>query len=211
MLVLGLTGGIGSGKSIVAEMFRTLGAKVVSADDLARMIVQPGSPTLARIARRFGAAVLCEGGALNRAWLAKKIFSDPQARLDLDHITHPAIAELARRRFAALAQESATLIVYDAPLLFEAGADTQVDAVVVVSVAEEVQLQRLMLRDGLDEQAARSRMDSQMPLDEKLARADYVIDNNGSLEQTRDQVVALMARLVPGMKGTDPHASGNAG
>ncbi|ABA88016.1 dephospho-coenzyme A kinase [Syntrophotalea carbinolica DSM 2380] len=211
MLVLGLTGGIGSGKSIVAEMFRTLGAKVVSADDLARMIVQPGSPTLARIARRFGAEVLCEGGALNRAWLAKKIFSDPQARLDLDRITHPAIAELARRRFAALAQASATLVVYDAPLLFEAGADTQVDAVVVVSVAEEVQLQRLMLRDGLDEQAARSRMDSQMPLDEKLARADYVIDNNGSLEQTRDQVVALMARLVPGMKGPDPHASGSAG
>lgn len=211
MLVLGLTGGIGSGKSIVAEMFRALGAKVVSADDLARIIVQPGSPTLARIARRFGAAVLCGDGTLNRAWLAKKIFSDPQARLDLDRITHPAIAELARRRFAVLAQESATLVVYDAPLLFEAGADAQVDAVVVVSVAEEVQLQRLMLRDGLDEKAARSRMASQMPLGEKLARADYVINNNGSLEQTRDQVAALIARLVPGMKDSDPHSSGSDG
>lgn len=211
MLILGLTGGIGSGKSIVAEMFRALGAKVVSADDLARVIVQPGSPTLARIAQRFGAAVLGEDGALNRAWLAKKIFSDPQARLDLDRITHPAIAELARRRFAVLEQESAELVVYDAPLLFEAGADAQVDAVVVVSVAEEVQLQRLMFRDSLDEQAARSRMASQMPLGEKLARADYVINNNGSLDQTRDQVVALMARLVSGMKGPDPHSSGSAG
>lgn len=207
MLVLGLTGGIGSGKSVVAEMFRRMGAEVVSADELAREIVQPGSPTLQNIVDRFGAEVLCSDGTLDRAWLAKRIFSDHQARLDLDRITHPAIADLARRRFAALARKKSRLIIYDAPLLFEAGADAQVDAVVVVAVEEAVQLKRLMDRDGLDEHSARARMASQMPLGLKVARADYVIDNNGTLENTRQQVTVLMAQMVPGMADGDSRRS----
>lgn len=197
MLVLGLTGGIGSGKSVVAEMFRTLGAKVVSADGLAREIVRPGSPVLSRIADRFGEEVLCADGTLNRPWLAKKIFADPVARRDLDRITHPAIAELARRRFSGLAAQGTRVAVYDCPLLFEAGVDVVVDAVVVVAVDDSTQLRRLMMRDGLDESAARARVAAQMPLEEKVARADYVIDNNGGLERTRRQVAALMARLDP--------------
>lgn len=197
MLVLGLTSGIGGGKSVVAGMFQSLGAAVVSADELAREIVRPGSPVLERIAAHFGDEALREDGNLNRPWLAEKIFSDPRARRALDRITHPAIAELARRRFAALAQAGARLVVYDAPLLYEAGADAQVDAVVVVAVGEALQLQRLMARDGLERQAARARIAAQMPLAQKIARADYVIDNNGSLEDTRRQVVALMKRLAP--------------
>lgn len=198
MLVLGLTGGIASGKSMVAGMFQNLGAEVVSADDLARDVVRPGSAILARIAEQFGNQVLRSDGGLNRPVLAEKIFSDPQARKALDRITHPAIAELASRRFKALAQKGSRIVVYDAPLLYEAGADKQVDEVVVVAVDAETQLRRLMLRDGLDQLAAKARIDAQMPLVQKIARADYVIDNNGSLEATRQQVVALMARLDPG-------------
>ena len=201
MLVLGLTGGIASGKSVVAEMFQRLGAEVVSADDLARELVRPGSKTLARIAERFGIEVLQSDGSLNRPFLAEKIFSDPQARKVLDRITHPAIAELAAERFRAFAQKGVRIVVYDAPLLYEAGADSQVDRVVVVAVDETTQLQRLMMRDGLDRQAAKARVEAQMPLVQKIARADYVIDNNGSLEAARHQVVALMARLVPEMDG----------
>jgi dephospho-CoA kinase len=201
MLVLGLTGGIASGKSVVAEVFQSLGAEVVSADDLAREVVRPGSPTLARIVERFGAEVLRKDGELNRPYLAEKIFSDPQARKELDHITHPAIADLARQRFEDFAREGARIVVYDAPLLYEAGADAQVDGVVVVAVDDATQLRRLMLRDGLDPLAARARMAAQMPMVQKIARADYVIDNNGSLEATRQQVVALMARFVPGGVG----------
>jgi dephospho-CoA kinase len=204
MLVLGLTGGIGSGKSVVARMFGDLGAEVVSADELAREVVRPGSHILARIAERFGVEMLCSDGSLDRVRLAKRIFSDRQARQELDRITHPAIADLARQRFQALAQQKARIVVYDAPLLFESGGDAQVDAVVVVAVDEALQLKRLMARDGLDKQAARSRMDSQMPLSLKVARADYVIDNNGSLEDTRRQVKALMARLSRSATGGDP-------
>lgn len=201
MLVLGLTGGIASGKGMVAGIFQSLGAEVVSADDLAREVVRPGSAILACIAERFGNEVLRSDGVLNRPLLAEKIFSNPQARKVLDRITHPAIAELASRRFKMFAQQGARIVVYDAPLLYEAGADTQVDRVVVVVVDEATQLRRLMLRDGLDRVAAKARIDSQMPLVQKIARADYVIDNNGSVEATHQQVLDLMARLVPEMAG----------
>lgn len=197
MLVLGLTGGIASGKSMVAEMFQRLGAEVVSADVLAREVVRPGSKTLACIAERFGNEVLQSDGSLNRPFLAEKIFSDPQARKALDRITHPAIADLASRRFEEYAQKGARIVVYDAPLLYEAGADAQVDRVVVVAVDEATQLRRLMLRDGLDRMAAKARIDAQMSLEHKIARAHYVIDNNGSLEATRKQVMVLVARLFP--------------
>lgn len=202
MLVLGLTGGIASGKSVVSGMFRSLGAEVVCADELAREVVRPGSHALARIVERFGAEVLRSDGELDRPYLAAKIFSDPQARKALDQMTHPAIAELARQRFAAFARQGARMVIYDAPLLYEAGADALVDEVVVVAVEEETQLQRLRLRDGLDLQAAKARMAAQMPMAQKLARANYVIDNNGSLEITRQQVMALVARLIPAERDT---------
>jgi dephospho-CoA kinase len=141
-MVLGLTGGIASGKSTVANIFRELGARVVSADELAREVVRPGSVTLQEIVARFGPEVLDEAGNLNRRMMAERIFSNRGERAALNRITHPAIARLAARRFREMERAGARLIVYDAPLLFEAGAAGQVDAVLVVTIAPDRQLKR---------------------------------------------------------------------
>ena len=169
-MILGITGGIASGKTLATRIFRQLGAVVVSADDLAREVVAPGSPTLARLAERFGAGILLPDGALDRAALA-----------------------VARLRESA-AQER-PLIVYEAPLLYEAGAEGRVDAVLVVTVSEENQVQRLMARDGLTRRAALERIAAQMPQAEKAARADFVIDNDGTPEELEAAVGELFRRL----------------
>ncbi len=207
-MVLGLTGGIASGKSTVAEIFRELGAQVVSADELAREVVRPGSVTLQEIADRFGAEVLDEAGNLNRRMLAERIFSNAGERAALNRITHPAIAKLAARRFREIERSGVRLIVYDAPLLFEAGAEGQVDAVLVVTVQPDQQLKRLMDRNGLSRSEAMARIASQMSQQEKTARADFLIDNSGSVEETRQQVKALMARLETGRESGIPRKPG---
>jgi dephospho-CoA kinase len=207
-MVLGLTGGIASGKSTVAEIFRELGARVVSADELAREVVRPGSVTLQEIVARFGTEVLDEGGQLNRRLLAERIFSNAGERAALNRITHPAIARLAARRFREIKREGARLIVYDAPLLFEAGAESQVDAVLVVTIEPGQQLKRLMARNGLSRSEAMARIASQMSQQEKTARADFLIDNSGSVEKTRQRVRALMARLETGRESGIPRKPG---
>jgi dephospho-CoA kinase len=194
-MVLGITGGIASGKSTVGDMFRKRGVPVVSADQLAREAVRPGSSTLARLVERFGKKILAADGSLARENLARLIFADEAARADLNAITHPAIAALAEGRLAELRNRGATLIAYEAPLLFEAGAEGRVDQVLLVWVDPQVQLQRLMARDGLDETEARIRIAAQMPLAEKAARADFVIDNSGPPAVTEEQVAALFTRL----------------
>lgn len=194
-MVLGVTGGIASGKTTVAQAFKELGAVVVSADELAREIVSPGCSTLRQIAEYFGSRALLADGTLNRPFLAELIFNDNEARRALNRITHPAIAALAGKRLREAERGGAPLVVYDAPLLFEAGADRQVEKVLVVAVDEEVQLRRLMARDGIGREQALARIAAQMPLTEKIARADYVVDNSGSPEETRRQVSALMERL----------------
>ena len=193
-MILGITGGIATGKSSVAKIFRELGAAVLSADELAREVVAPGSPLLARLAERFGATVLREDGGLDRPALAAIIFADPQARRDLDGLMHPAIATLAETRLRELAARS-PLGVYEAPLLFEAGAEGRVDAVLVVTADDETQLRRLMARDGVDEGAARARIAAQMPLAEKVRRSDYVIDNSQGPEAAEQAVRELFTRL----------------
>ncbi|TRO78571.1 dephospho-CoA kinase [Trichloromonas acetexigens] len=193
-MILGITGGIATGKSSVAKIFRELGATVLSADELAREVVAPGSPLLARLAERFGATVLREDGGLDRPALAAIIFADPQARRDLDGLMHPAIATLAETRLRELAARS-PLVVYEAPLLFEAGAEGRVDAVLVVTADDETQLRRLMARDGVDEGAARARIAAQMPLAEKVRRSDYVIDNSQGPEAAEQAVRELFTRL----------------
>jgi dephospho-CoA kinase len=195
-MILGITGGIATGKSVVTQTFRALGAAVVSADELAREVVRPGSTTLQRLVKRFGPSILREDGTLNRAALADLIFSDSQARKDLNGITHPAIAALAEHRLKELVQEGKPLIVYEAPLLFEAGAERRVDAVLVVKVDDHVQLQRLMARDGISEAEAKARISAQMSQQEKASRADYLIDNSNSLGKTVAQVKSLFKRLV---------------
>lgn len=194
-MVLGITGSIASGKTTVALMFQELGAVVVSADVLAREIVEPGSEVLARIAEHFGQRVMREDGVLNRPFVANLIFNDKRARKELNGITHPAIAELAAQKLREAELSGAPLVIYDAPLLFEAGADRQVDKVLVVRVREEVQLARLMDRDGISRQQALARVASQMPQAEKIARADFVVDNSGTPRQTKEQVRSLMERL----------------
>lgn len=195
-LVLGLTGGIAAGKSSVAAIFAECGATVVSADQLAREVVAPGTPVLQELAAAFGAAILTAGGELDRDRLGRLVFADPQARLKLNAITHPAIARLAATRLAALRQTQVPLVVYEAPLLFEAGAQGRVDRVLAVIAALQVQCERLCARDHLDPAAARERIAAQWPQAEKVARADYVIDNSGPLEATRRQVLALHQHLL---------------
>lgn len=207
-MVLGITGSIASGKTTVALAFQELGAVVVSADVLAREVVRPGSEVLARIAEQFGPQAVRSDGTLDRRFVADVIFNDPQARKALNDITHPAIAELAAQRLREAELGGAPLVIYDAPLLYEAGADRQVDKVLVVSVREDVQLARLMGRDGIRRQQALARIASQMPQEEKIARADFVVDNSGTLQQTRGQVRSLMERLCSS-RNPDRHESGS--
>ena len=195
-MILGVTGGIASGKSAVTKIFRSLGAAVVSADELAREAVRPGSDTLRRLVERFGRQILLPDGTLDRKALAARIFADPRQREELNRITHPAVAALSVERLGQLAASGERLIVYEAPLLFEAGAEHRVDAVLVVRVDPLLQLKRLMDRDGICEKEARDRVASQMPQEEKVARADYVIDNSGSPEETEAQVRNLFRRLT---------------
>ncbi len=195
-MILGLTGSIASGKSTVADCFVECGAILVSADQLAREVVNPGSPTLAQLVDVFGLDILTAGGNLDREIMAEKVFADPGARRILESVTHPAIAHLAECRLAELQKVPHDLIVYEAPLLFEAGAESRVDEVLVVVVDPAVQLQRLLERDKLNEAAARQRIAAQLPQADKVQKADYVIDNSGPLQETRAMVEALYDYLV---------------
>ncbi len=195
-MILGLTGSIASGKSFVADCFVECGAILVSADLLAREVVNSGTPTLAKLVDVFGMDILTPGGSLNRELLAQKVFTDPVARRKLDSITHPAIAHLAESRLAELKSSPHDLIVYEAPLLFEAGAESRVDQVLMVVVDPSIQLARLQQRDNLNETEARQRISSQWPQADKVQRSDFVIDNSGSLQQTRAMVAALYHYLT---------------
>lgn len=190
-LVLGLTGGIASGKSSVAAIFAELGAVVVSADQLAREAVAPGSPALQELAAAFGRAILGAGGELDREALGRMVFADPAARERLNAITHPVIARLALARLGELRRLQVPLVVYEAPLLFEAGAESRVDQILMVVIDPAVQRQRLAERDHLDPAGIEARITAQWPQAAKVVRADFVIDNSGPLEQTRRQVAAL--------------------
>ncbi|MGE4578568.1 MAG: dephospho-CoA kinase [Desulfuromonadales bacterium] len=196
MMVVGVTGGIATGKSAVVEQFRQLGAAVISADELAREIVRPGEEALAQLVARFGQDILQADGTLDRKALAEIIFADPAARQDLNQITHPAIARLAAARIASLQRQGEALVIYEAPLLFEAGAESRVDRVLVVTAPAEVQRRRLMARDGLDDQAAQARITAQMPLADKVRRADFVVENAGSIDELATQVRELYGRLL---------------
>ena len=196
-LILGITGNIASGKSTVAGAFAKLGAALVDADQLARDVVAPGSALLAQLVARFGQEILQEDGQLNRERLGEIIFSDADARRELNALMHPAIGQLAVETLQRLKNlPGVPLVVYEAPLLFEAGAEGRVDKVLVVKLDPQVQLKRLMQRDGFDEAAARKRIAAQMSQEEKMARADYVIDNSGTVEEALLQVEKLWEQLV---------------
>jgi dephospho-CoA kinase len=196
MYVIGLTGGIASGKSVVSRRWAEHGAVVVDADLLAREVVEPGQPALAAIAREFGDSVIAADGGLDRPALGALIFSDAAARLKLNGITHPAVWARAKELFEA-ADPDAT-VVYDVPLLAEAAADRPLrfDRIVVVDASQETRVRRLVELRGLSEEEARRRIASQAGDAERLAIADDVIDSNGTLDETLAGADALWAKLA---------------
>ena len=194
MLRVGLTGGIGSGKSLVAELLRALGAVVVDADLVARDVVEPGTPALAEIAQRFGTGVIRPDGALDRPALAEIVFRDSHALADLNAITHPRIAERSAELIAAA--PDGAVVVYDMPLLVENGLAAAYDVVLVVDCPDDVRLQRLVRLRGMDPADARARMAAQASRQERLDVADFVVDNSGPPELTRAQVEALWPQLA---------------
>ena len=186
---VGLTGGIGSGKSTVVDMLADMGAAVVDADEIARRVVAPGSSVLGRLAEKFGSDILLGDGTLDRALLAERAFADERGTRRLNEITHPAIREQAERDISR-AEETSEIVVYEMPLLVESGQVSLVDVVVVVDVPESVQIDRAVLR-GMDETDVRQRMLRQASREQRLEAADAVIDNSGSLDATRAQVGVL--------------------
>nr|WP_320049666.1 dephospho-CoA kinase [uncultured Desulfuromonas sp.] len=198
-MILGVTGGIASGKSTVVALLAELGAQVVSADQLSRELVEPGQPALDALVARFGTSILNADGTLDRSGLGEKVFADAAARQDLEAILHPAIAQLSTQRLREASQRVGPqgLVVYEAPLLYEAHAENRVDQVLTVTVHAAVQLERLMTRDQCDAAAARQRIAAQMSQEEKARRADYIIDNSADLTTLRDNVVQLFHRLCP--------------
>lgn len=194
--VIGLTGGIASGKSTVARILRELGAPVIDADQLARQVVEPGTPALADVVARFGEDVLDDDGRLDRQKLGAIVFNDDEARAALNAIVHPRIAEASQAAIAAHVAAGAKAVVYEAALLVENEAYGWMHALVVVSLPEDEQRRRLMARDDISADEADARLRSQLPLADKVAVADYVIDNSGTLEQTRRQTEQVWAAVT---------------
>ncbi|MEW6279412.1 MAG: dephospho-CoA kinase [Candidatus Eremiobacterota bacterium] len=196
-LRLGLTGGIASGKSTVAERLRQHGAVLLDADQVSRDLTKPGSPVLAELAASFGAEILRPDGSLDRPRLGRIAFADPSNLARLNSITHPPIWKEIHHRLGELSRHN-PVVVLMAPLLLEHGGEGCVDQVWVVHVSPQAQLDRLVQRDGLSEQAARERVQAQMAPAERLKRADVVIDNSGPLQETLGQVdAAWRDRILP--------------
>jgi len=199
MYLIGLTGGIASGKSVVARRLAELGAVHVDADVLAREVVEPGTPGLAAIAEEFGSGILQADGSLDRPALGAIVFSDPEKRLALNAITHPAVWRRARELFdAAEAADPRAVVVYDVPLLVEAAGERPIsfDLVVVVNASTATRLQRLVELRGMTREEAAHRLNSQATDTERLAIADVVIDSNGTLDETLAQVDMLWANVT---------------
>jgi len=197
MRVVGLTGGIASGKSTVSAMFRALGAEVIDADQLARQVVEPGTPGVEEVSRRFPGVVDAQG-RLDRAALAARIFADPAERAALEAILHPRIQLEARRRIGALEQAGVPVALYDAALLFENGLQRNLQGVVLVWAPEEAQRRRLAARDGLPPAEVEARLAAQMPLSRKRTLATWEVDNGGSLADTEAQVRRIWEEIRRG-------------
>ncbi|HEX8004047.1 MAG TPA: dephospho-CoA kinase [Mycobacteriales bacterium] len=195
MLRVGLTGGIGSGKSEVAALLAGHGAYVIDSDVLAREVVAPGTPGLAAVVEEFGEGVLAPDGTLDRAALAAVVFGDPDARARLNAIVHPLVGAAAAERYAAAPPDA--VVVHDVPLLVEAGMVPLFDVVVVVDAPEDVRLARLARR-GLTEADARARIAAQASREERNAAATYVVTNDGTLDDLRDRVAELWRILTNG-------------
>ncbi len=196
MIIAGLTGGIASGKSTISRFLSDAGAHVVDADKIAREVVKPGTPGYDAILAFFGRTILLPDGDIDRKRLGEIIFNEPDKKARLDAIVHPLVFERSGEMIAQIATETPdAVVIMDVPLLMEADMERDLEAVIVVYVPETLQLERLMNRDGIDEQAAMARIRSQMPIEEKRKRATLVIDNSGSLSDSRREALAVFNRL----------------
>lgn len=202
MIVAGLTGGIATGKSTVASIFLEAGARLIDADRIARDVVRKDTAAYQEIVSHFGAGVLLGDGEIDRKRLAAIIFNNPKEQRALENIVHPRVEQEVGRRLHRIRQQAPeALVVLDIPLLFEAGMQRGLDEVIVVYVPEQLQLERLRARDGLNEAEALVRIRAQMPIESKKARATQVIDNSGSREHTREQAMEIYRRLACKCRG----------
>jgi len=197
MLVIGLTGGIASGKSTISDNLRKMGAVIIDADILSRQVVEPGEEAWRKIWRYFGSQAFNEDRTINRKKLAAIVFSDPEKREILNEIVHPEVLDKTKLLIAQYKEEGlAPMIVVDAPLLIEAGMDKMVDEIWVVAVDEEQQVKRVMARDNISREAALKRLNSQMPMAEKLKYAHRVLDNNQDLAHTINQLQEILRKVL---------------
>jgi dephospho-CoA kinase len=196
MDVYGLTGGIGSGKSSVAELLEEYGVPVVSADELSRVVVAPGSEGLRLVVERFGSEIVGEDGGLDRRRMAAVVFRDPERRRELEAILHPRIRDRFEQVLDALEKAGHEVAVYEVPLLFERNLQGEMKAVILVTAPMDVRVARVRSRDDVTETEVRARIAAQMDEDQKRRRADYIIENNGSLDELRREVEFLMARFL---------------
>jgi len=198
MYIIGLTGGIASGKSTVSTMLAELGAYVIDVDEIAKAVVMPDQPAWQGIVAHFGKDILLADGTINRVLLGERIFTDKGQRQCLENITHPFITAKVQENISQVKETGVKLVVLDVPLLFEAKWQGKVNEIWVVYVRAEVQVSRLMARNRLTSEQAKARIASQMNLEEKARRADVLIDNNSALEQTREQVEMAWAKIRHG-------------
>jgi dephospho-CoA kinase len=204
--LIGLTGGIASGKSTLAAALRARGVPVLDADALSRAAVAPGSPALAEIERAFGRGVLAADGSLDRRRMGALVFADEAARRRLEAIVHPAVRRAMAEETARLSAGGHDLAFYDTPLLFEVGLEATLDAVVVVWAPPEAQRARLATRDGLGPAEAEARLAAQLPIDEKARRADFVVENVGAAAELGPKADRLLADLRRGLGRKLPNA-----
>jgi len=197
MLKVGLTGGIASGKSTVAEAFARLGAKVLDADKIAREVVLPGQPAWRKLQQAFGPEFFLPDGEVNRSKLRRLVFADPEERSKLNAIVHPEVMKEINCRFEQLTTSAPdAMVVVDVPLLLEVGVAHRFDRVIVVYVTKSIQIERLRQRDGLSLEEARRALSTQMVLNKKVEQADYVIDNSGTRAETQAQVEEVWQELL---------------
>lgn len=196
MIRAGLTGGIASGKTTVAYMFKDAGALVIDADQIARQVVMPGLPAWLAIRKCFGDRVLAPDGTVHRSLLAEKVFNDQYLRKKLEACVHPHVQAEMAAQMAVLEQASPqALLILDVPLLLETHMEEGLDEVIVVYAPPDIQMRRLMARDGLDRDGAQSRIDAQMPMEEKRRLATIIIDNGGDVAHTRRQTLKVYRDL----------------
>lgn len=200
-MIIGLTGSIASGKSTVSKMLEELGYPIIDADQVARLVVEPGQETLVKIAALFGQEVIKEDGTMDRAKVGELIFNDPASRKSLNDVIHPAIRQKMLRQRSELLEQGHETIIMDIPLLFESRLQHFVDKILVVSVTEENQLNRLMERNELSEKEARARIASQLPMSVKEEGADAVIYNNGTFDETKWQLNRILDKWREELSG----------